>query len=745
VIEQPSIQSEYIAGNGENTSDWAPWTFSGGLWNQYDSTYPIGGGWPFPYDIGTKLKSDQTRTFTNGKLTYAITGDHTVDFSYNETTYKLTNRNPYAPAPGDGTILTVGSHSFSQTGMEKYWSYGYRGILGSSTFLDARYTKVKKEIVFPAPDLPLVVLNMTTAGGYPYGLGITHLPDGRSNQSANINLKRFVEWAGTHELDLGYDMFEAIRGTSTGIGPTGRIFWSPWATDFRDTQYGPANQALLDQYHIGMDPYGNRVAFPAVNFYDALAVGDASMASTAGQAPMYRQYFGADGTTKNKTESIYVNDAWAINSHFNLMVGLRQDRFKVTDTDGSTLIKRNGPLSPRLMLRYDVDGAANHLFTFTAAKYVQDIPVGFTDAFIKKASSAWAMYGYIGVPQGTAGWTDYAGLTNIQNYDLAHPYRFSDARFNSQRADISNPFVYEFTAGYRRTYKDGSTIGITGIWKEWKNDFAISTDADPSYYVTVPDPTGTGLPSKLTLAARYGNSDLIKRSYKGVELEWREIINSVWVFGGNYTYSRLRGNDQGGDNANQSFRVNGVQGALAYRNALLNGGRTESEFAPYGFLLNDQTHKARIYVVATMPIGKGRISYSAALKYDSGSVYSAAMNNSLASYLPAPGAGIPTFATTWAHFYGERGAFRFNDQQSVDVKIDYAIPVWGKVQVMGDIQINNVFNTQKQIGYTNTFSNTTVAYNAPIRVNSMAFGTDLGRSGNYAAGRTTTASIGLKF
>ena len=753
-VQQPSVKHIYTLGEGEDPSTWEAWPYGviaapgayGNYINPNDPT-DVANYYPgYTYDIGKTISSDETSDFLQAKLTYAITADHTVDFTYNESSSSQTNRNPYGYA--NRYVTTFGSHSLAQTGVDKYWSYGYRGAIGSKTFVEARYTKVQSDSIFPAPLFPMVIENHSTFGMYPYGFNISPTPDQRNNQSGSLNIKQFVDWVGTHDMDFGYDFFESVRGTSQQFGANNRFFTTPWATAF--SNIGAAATGLSP------DPYGNPVAFPSVNYYDALA--DGAAGATYGVAPTYRQYFGNDGTTKNRTSSFYFNDAWVINNNWNVMIGLRQDTFRVTDTDGSILISKTGPLSPRVQVRYDPDGSGKHLWTVTGAKFVQDIPVGFTDAFIKKASSAFAMYGYTAQTAGTVGWTDFNHLTDPNNYDLANPYRFFDARYNSIRSDISNPYVLEFTAGYRRTYSDGSYVSINGVIKEWKNDFAISNDAKQEYYVTVPDPTGSGLPSQISFATIYGNSDVLKRTYRGIELEWRNNLSSVWSFGGNYTWSRLRGNNQGGDNTGQAFRINTAQGALSFRDTLMGGtypGGTagqpqipENQFAPWGYLNNDRTHKARLYWVATLPIGKGRISYSAILKYDSGSPYSATGSVSLAPYLPAASSTVPRsgMPTTWTKFYAEQGAFRRNDTYRVDMKMDFAFPVFGKVQIMGDFQINNLFNTQIYWQPSVAWTSATLANDAPLRVSNVrTFGTDAGLSNNWVQGRNMQASIGLKF
>lgn len=733
-IQVPSSGSTGEILSGENPADWQPATLSGSGMEAYDPTFRNGSA--YAWDLGKKYVVGTSSDFIDTKVTVALTQDHTIDFGYSQNKLVITNRNPY----GVPIVATLGSNSLSQIQLENLYTYGYRGTLNSSTFLEARYSKVAGEVTFPSPPLDHVRFGYGNSGViFPYGFNIAPATDARNNQSGDFNLKKFFEAAGSHELDLGFQFFESLRGTQTQNGQKNHRFNVPWATDQKD---------VLDFYNVtGLDPYGARVGYQVANWAWVLReTGDQQATSVFGQAPVYTKFFGRDGVTKNRSTAFYVNDSWTVNSHWNGMFGLRIDKSKLTDTTGVVLLDKQGPLSPRLQVRYDVDGTSKHLFTVTAAKFVEDISAGFSDAFIKKANSTFARYGYTGVADaaGTAKYVDYATVTNPANYgnNLNTPFVFSDVSKNAILTDLSNPYVIEFTLGYKRAYTNGSYFSITGINREWKNDFLISQDYDPSYWVVVPDPTGHGLPSKISQATKYGNSDLGKRRYNSGELEWKQIINATWLFGGNYTYSRLTGNNNGGDQGSQAFRDNAATNNGFFRNALLATGKTEQQFAPEGALVSDQTHKGRVYVTANMPMGKGKISYSFLLRYDSGNAFNATSSNP--SNITSV-AGAPPAPSTYTRYYMERGALHFNDSYQVDSKIDWSLPIKGKLQLMGYVQVSNIFNHQLQVGYGSGFgASTSVANN--IRVASPAtFGTDTGVQGNYIVGRNVLVTLGVKF
>lgn len=772
-VQQPSVASSSSLLAGEDLSTWGVgYNFNpGDLQSLFTGLPENYYGW----DKGKTISSGLDRDQIDVKLTYALNQDHTLEYQFYRRKDKSSNVNPY----GIPIIATVGSNSLAQVDLYKTNAFGYKGVLASNVFIEAHYSRLISETSFPAPSLDHVRMygsGMVQGVVFPYGFNIAPQTDARNNQSGDLNLKIFADWNGTHEIDMGVQYYEFIRGTASKNGPNNSRFYVNYATAdaaelaFAGPVVDPTNAAPFttwDPYVSGLDPYGNNVGFLVANRADDLAFFGGSPGQQ-GISPSYRKYYGDDGTTKNRTASMYVNDQWSLNSHIGLMGGLRMDRLKVYDTDGKVIMHYNTPISPRFQFRYDLSGDSTRLITFTAARFYEDFRGGFTDAFVKKANATYATYGWSGSAPGHLGLVNYAAITNPANYGGPNsggplaggtgPYQvFSSAYNNFGMNDITSPYTDEFSLGYRRNYKDGSFVSVNAVHREWKNQLAIQQEFNSSYVVTVPDVTGLGLPSQKGFATRYGNSDLLTRRYNALELEFANKINHIWAFAGSLTVSRLTGNTNGGDSGSQGFRDNSVTGALFLRNWLQNQGPvtafsqayTEAQFAPDGPLISDQAFKGRLSLTAKLPIGKGFMSYAWMFRYDSGTNYSAVANNSTNSGLFSATitSPRPSLPGTVPIYYSGRGAFRVNDTYQVDFKLGYEIPLGvGKTRLMGDFQVNNFFNHQQQASFSHGFTSSTLAIGTPITVaNRLTYGQDQQDYSNFIAPRSLSASIGLRF
>ena len=696
----------------------------------------------FPFDYNKSYQETDTDKLDQAKLTVAITPNHTVDATYSKHDLTLQNHNPY----GVPLVSTIQSNSYAQTDEEKLWNIGYRGTLSNNLFLEARYSHKDSSADFPRPPYEHIRLYEQSNEGvqFPYGFNVSPTTDKRNSRSANANLKWFADTGtGSHEVDFGYDYYESVRQTSDTTGWNYQRFYVYGAT---------GDAATLATYGVTTpDPYGNKVGFLAVNWTAGMvASGVQSATAGFGLAPTNRRYFGRDGLTSNRNDGIYANDVWSVNNHWVVMLGARMDRVKVTDTDGSVLLKTNEPISPRFSLKYDVFGDSAHVLSFSAAKFVEDISAGYTDAFIKKSGGKYVDYGWSAnaVNPGAAGaaqWVSYTQITNPANYTT--PYNYGNTAATNLIGNITNPYVMEYTLGYRRSRANGSYFSATYVHRDWKNDFATIQDFGAPYFVTVTDPSGSGLPSRLQEGALFQNSDTLKRTYNGVELSFKEVVNEIWTFAGEYTWSRLVGNNNGGDNGSQGFRDDSATGSAPtyFRSWLLAQGYSEQQFAATGPLLSDQTHKLRVYLVRTDKMGIGKISQSLLFRFDSGNNFSITQTGP--TFLPPRSATVPSLPRTFTYYSTGRGAFHQNDTYQFDYKLDWYVPVYKTLGLMGYVQVDNVFNHQLQATYVNGTRVST--YTAPIRVSSTnpysGFGTDGGNASSWIGARSFAASIGIKF
>jgi len=731
---------------------------------------------PAGYSFANFLTAEKpyTQTYTSNyfeaKITGALATNHTFDLSYTGSGDTINNVDP-----GVGLIRTQALGT--QTEKRSAYGLNYRGILGADSFLEARVNRYKSQASFPTGDPkyssdPVDVWFDAVAPnqhywydvGLPFGAGTTSSPDKRNNTSGNVNLSLYRDfWGAHHELDLGLEYYQFDRTTQTKVGADNRSF-----------RVGSA------YYNAGTNDW----MFPTIIWPYYAQLGQSTSGNT-GLAPTMFQYFGQDGVTKNTTTSLYANDLVTLSNHWNVMAGLRYDKIGVIDTTGSTLAKA-ADFSPRLQIRYDLHGDGKSVFTLTAARFQGDFSSGFTAAFVTQANSKEVSYGWSGLPgqvdpyssPGSAvQWVTYAQLTNPANYTAKNTYlagyglgpstaySFAD---NSKSylldPNLKAPYMDEATLTFRRTYDNGNFVRFTYVDRVWKKDWAFSTDYTPSQMVTITDPSHSGLADKLASTVHVFNSDDLQRAYHALEVELLRRFTSRFTVSGTYTFSRLTGNNNGGDTPYSTFRDNSVPGYYGNRTFLTQTrGLTDQDIAPSGPLVSDQTHRARLNFTLDMPMDKGHLSYSALVRYDSGGTWSAAFAHPLGQNAYDPTKPYPTgdqaplmnitnappAPATYTQYYGGRGQYTTNDTYQVDLKVSYKLPLgYGPLMLIGDLQINNVFNAMQQASYSGATASLPYGGNAFFlqTTGPSKFGTADPSVGNYwIAGRSMGASVGLRF
>ncbi|HJV21158.1 MAG TPA: TonB-dependent receptor [Holophagaceae bacterium] len=707
--------------------------------------------------------STYTSNYIEGKITGAINENHTMDLSYTVSDNRITNRNPGVPIRRTEALGT-------QTGKQQAWGINYRAVLGADKFLETRYNRYLSEAVFPtgdprfssdAVDIWFDAISPNPHNfyqiGYPFGLGITPRPDKRNNTSANVNLGVVKDfWGIHHEMDLGMEYYQADRNTTQQAGEDNRYFRAGGAF------YNQATQDWL---------------FPAI-IWPGYGIAGQSATGNTGLAPVMWQYMGRDGITKNTTASVYANDSMTIGKHWSLMLGLRFDTIGVTDTDGRSLAKASD-ISPRFQLRFDPKGDGRHVFTFTAARFQGDFTSGFTSSFVTTATSKQVNYGFAGLPgqpnvwqdqsSSAVRWLTYAQLTNPANYthpitDVGYGTSTAYAFYDNSKSyivdpNLKSPYMDEMTLTYRRAFEGGNFARFTYVHRQWKKEWAFASDYALDQMVTISDPSGSGLPDKLANTVHIFNSDKLTRRYQGFEVEVYRKFTPSFSMSGNYTYGRLTGNNNGGDSPLSTFRDNSIPGYYNNRRYLTQEmGLTDAQIAPDGPLTNDQTHRVRLSFTLERPLDKGRITYSALARYDSGSNWSANYSRPLGQNgydqygNPGPMQNIPNAPAapaSFTYYYGGRGQYTFNDTYQVDLKVSYRIPLGYKMfQLMGDIQVSNLFNQILKVGYSTSRAPLPYGSNY-LFLNTTPYGTFGGanaQEGNYwTSGRSFATSIGLRF
>jgi hypothetical protein len=775
---------------------WAPGTDPG-----YAGAFAKGLMNPYSLDQGNVDNSQNKSTFWQFKLTYAINQDHTISYEKSHYADTITD----AGFNGGYTMANAGSYDFNEGPANGYTAYQYKGTLASNFFAEAIYSsKFWTSSNGPMVPYPHVREYITTGGSnggmiWPYGTNVnTASQADDANKSAAVNFKYLGNLAGTHEVDFGFQYYES-RVTTAGIaGPHlqrfyvyGGIGQNAALTPAANTQIASmlASAGITPNMGgvtgAGLDPFGNMVGFLAMTDPNNLPI------SSNNAAPGFRQYIGTDGMHANRNTAYYVNDSWAPNEHFNFLGGLRIERVRDTNTDGSVMINYWSSLSPRFSMKYDPKGDSSHVFSASIARFTEDITAGTTAQWVSSPGNAYVNYSFTGadLPNGIAKtaiqanqatWISYNQLTDPGNYTNIIS-QVDNAAGVVGLDKLRSPYIMEYTVGYRRNYQSGSFFNISYVQKEWYKDVAQAFDAyDPATQTQVQ--LVPGAPSMATLSNRVLNSPDMRRSYKGVEMSFEEHFTSRLTFSGSYTWSRLTGNDNGGDVAGSPYKGNGFTSSAVtwaneyynFRDAMHASGWKDSSFDPYGPLINDDPQKARVYLTYTVPLGKGgHISYSLLGRYDAGNNFSAlsgpAAGNGAGDISvwangvnPPAGANNAIVNAAFYNYSSARGAFHQNDSHGIDFSLDFLTPLGlSSVKLMGKLQVTNIFNSVLLTTYANGFNGTNpygIAAGQPTPSNNVpyltaspnTFGSGLAAPGQnnpsaYNASRYLSASMGFKF
>jgi len=751
-------------------------------------------GGEFGFNMGSTFTEAISSHFYQGKLTWAITPDHTIQLERSFFQAKTTNDNAYPYLE-----VSLDSDKYPYTNANEFDNINYKGVLASNFFVEAslsnkQWTHANTSLV-PEPHVRLYQTGVAGNMVWPYGTNTNPAkPENNANDQGSINFKWLGDFHGSHEVDFGAQYYESKHWTAGVTGLNMQRFYV-YGTTGAGSQLTAAATAAGVPVSSFTDPYGNTVGFLAVDY---ASIASQSPGSSSGVAPTFRQYTGIDGWARSRDTSIYVNDVYQPDQHWTYLFGLREDKFRATNTDGSTFADYWGAISPRFSAKYDIAGDSARVISFSLAKYVSGIPAAYLEALAEQGNSDYSNYGWTGAnyfastggqAAQTATWVPFSALTNPANYSTT-PVSVQNSSLLNLTQNLSSPYMIEAQLGYRRSYRNGSYVSVNYVNRSWHNDAAIKWDTDPTAWGT--GAQMTSIPSDWVQVGKaasgtatydlpriFFNSPDIQRKYNALELEWKEIVTSRLSFGGSYTYSRLTGNDNGGDSQGEpGFANNANSGAVTFsseyytfRNALMQQGWTGNQISPDGVLQADQTQKARIFVTYSLPVGaKGKVDFSLLGRYDSGYSWSAQDGANGAGYtglsvpvfqgsypaVPAGVTGLPSAISgaSFSPYYNGRGQYRMNDTHTFDATINLLFPIWGKLMFTAKLDIKNVFNTMVQGVYDNALQYANYGnpgQMAPLSVNNTAtFGTANNANGvntnNWMiAPRYFLASMGLKF
>jgi outer membrane receptor protein involved in Fe transport len=392
-----------------------------------------------------------------------------------------------------------------------------------------------------------------------------------------------------------------------------------------------------------------------------------------------------------RTDSAFVNDSWNATSRLTFTLGARFDRNHAEDADG-VVSSNDHRLSPRLSAQFDVRGDGRHRLSVSFADYASRIADSIASSNQAAGNAAAIDFAYRGpainngtltVPMDEAIRrifdyfnTQQGGTGNVTAINLrANGSRTIPGYATYFDGSLASPSVREITAGY------GAAIGKSGfarvdyIHRDWRDFYAASVTT-----ATRKANTPLGIPVDLTLVR---NSDNLQRQYRGVQMQAR-WSPGPFEFGTHYTWSKLRGNDDG---------ESGTTGAVANTDRTLFYPEyfNYSRVSPIGYLAGDQRHRLRAWAGYRLAVGTGALEATLLQSYDSGLPYSIAGAINLTRYTGAPtNLGYATVPNGLYYFSG-RGELRTESIRSTDLALRYSMHI-AALEFFAQGDLLNAFN-----------------------------------------------------
>jgi Carboxypeptidase regulatory-like domain/TonB dependent receptor/TonB-dependent Receptor Plug Domain len=391
-----------------------------------------------------------------------------------------------------------------------------------------------------------------------------------------------------------------------------------------------------------------------------------------------------------RTDSAFVSDRWTLGTRWIVIAGARWDRNHAVDADG-VLTSRDAKISPRLTVQFDLGGDGRRLARVSYAEYASHIADSIASSNQAAGNAASIDFAYRGpaingttldtsmeqaiqrifdwfVSQGGTSNTSPSALRPNGNRSIPGYSSYFDA-------SLASPYVRELSAGYGMQLGHAGYIRADYLHRDWRDFYAASVTT-----ATRKASTPLGIPVDLQLMR---NSNDLQRRYRALLLQARWTPRH-WDLGTYYTYSKLRGNDDG--ESGTTGAVANIDPRLFYPEFF-----NYSRVSPSGWLAGDQRHRVRAWAGYEL----GMFSASVLHSYESGLPYSISGPINLTRYDGAP--ANPGYASipNGLYYFSGRGALRTQALNSTDLALRFT---FGKLFAQADVL--NLFNNDAIIDPT---------------------------------------------
>ena len=411
-------------------------------------------------------------------------------------------------------------------------------------------------------------------------------------------------------------------------------------------------------------------------------------------------------TSDFATKSVFVNDRWSLNNHWNFNLGARYDKNAGHNQSGVATVN-DSAVSPRLGMIFDAKGDGKHRFSLNYGRYVTKIDQGPADSTSTGGRYATYQFQYLG-PEINAPGTPAAQLVPTSQviksaFDWFHANGFTGNNAlvfqlsipgltEKIIGNLKSPHMDEVTFGYGLQLNPNTVLRADIIHRTWGDFYVTTRDLTTGQTTT---PTG----AKVDVGFIGNSSSGLSRRYNALQLQGQTKLPLNILIGGNYTYSKLRGNVEGEEfnNATTTIGVNGTSGSNVYTLPEYPQYTAFAQNNPVGFLAADIRHRANVWLQYSPPVPYGKLDLSVLERYHSGAPYSAAAvvdaraSATLPNGVVNPGYALPP--TQVQYYIGGRGAYRLDSITDTGFDLNYTIPL-SRASLFLKADLLNAFNQQ---------------------------------------------------
>ncbi|HWH17365.1 MAG TPA: TonB-dependent receptor, partial [Allosphingosinicella sp.] len=416
----------------------------------------------------------------------------------------------------------------------------------------------------------------------------------------------------TYDSREGIQQFQLLQG---GVAETGK--------DQRELYRADVDVFvnLLGQHHFRFGFDHEILTAEALTFYSGVLQGqgynrifNSSTYNPFGLAPgtnfLRQRIYKSGGDFELQNTAYYLQDNWDVTDRLQLSLGIRNDRFKNLNAAGETFVDLKNQWSPRLGATYDVFGDRRTKASAFFGRYYLPVAANTNIRLSGDELFTERWYTYTGNPLNPTLGTPLTPLTVFSDTSNPDPTTLVSTNLEPQYMD-------EFIVGGEHRFGDRWRAGINVVHRDLKS---VLEDADVEIYalgrfcaanpqvqncnnlhiggggyvlynpgksiIVNVAPQGTFPGGLLEFTPEQLDLPDASRKYWGVELSFDRSFDGVWALAGSYTWSKTRGNYEGG------VKSDNGQDDVGLTQDFDEPGWMDGSF---GYLPNDRRHQFKLY------------------------------------------------------------------------------------------------------------------------------------------------------